>query len=577
MKKLSLKTWINKFNLVIVRFSFTLLFITGSSVLCFLSIQKVNVEIHERLWAFFILGALLNVAVTLFLEEFKKPIVRILFNLLSVLLLAVYCFTLPLKLNEYQIFQFIALGIVFVLSAFVGSFLKKNNEITFWNFSRISIIQLIVSGVFSLVLYGGLGLAILSLDKLFNIHIDVKVYSNLAVVCFVLFAPLYFLSNVPTEIEKRKQDFSFNKIFKILGLYILLPILAAYAIILYVYLIRIISIWQLPNGWVSMLVSALGLGGFLSMFILFPLRLEKENKVVNLLFKYFPVLLLPLLVLMSVGIFRRLGDYGMTINRLYVLILNGWLYGISIYLFLTRANYLKWIVISFTAVLFLSSIGPWSVYNVTKQTMVREIGQLLNETKLLKDGKVIDNTQKRIAINSKLAESLSEDIKYVCNIYGIEKIQLYFKNSIKTKTGSEIITFLGITDIPIKDTFFNAWFEKKESPALDIETYHSFVNLPSFNSKKDEILSNAQMDISCKNLNIQVKLKNGHGSAFIIPLKTKLKEIIRSNKKISSHPTNEMIITTENYKLIIISVSGNYYSRNDSININNCDAQLFIK
>lgn len=577
MKKLSLKTWINKFNLVLIRFSFTLLFIIGLSVLCFLSIQKVNIEIHERLWAFFILGALLNVAITLFLEEFKKPFIRILFNLLSVILLAVYCFTLPLKLEEYKIFQLIAFGIVFVLSAFVGSFLKKNNEITFWNFSRISIIQLIVSGFFSLVLYGGLGLAILSLDKLFNIHIDVKVYSNLAVVCYVLFAPLYFLSNVPTEIEKRKQEFELNKILKILGLCILLPILAAYAIILYIYLLRIISIWQLPNGWVSMLVSALGLGGFLSMFILFPLRLKKENKVVNLLFTYFPVILLPLLVLMSVGIFRRLGDYGMTINRLYVLILNGWLYGISIYLFLTKANHLKWIVISFAAVLFFSSIGPWSVYNITKHTMVKEIGQLLNETKLLKDGKVIDNIQKKIVVNQKLAESLSEDIKYVCNIYGIEKIQFYFKNSFKTKTWSEIITYLGINDLPVNDTFFNAWLDKKESTALDVGAYHTFVNLPSFNSKTDKILSNSQMDISFKNLNIQLKLKNRNGSSFIIPMKPKLKELIRSTKKNSSHPTNEMIITAENYKLIIISVSGNYYSLKDSININNFDAQLFIK
>jgi hypothetical protein len=209
--------------------------------------------------------------------------------------------------------------------------------------------------------------------------------------------------------------------------------------------------------------------------------------------------------------------------------------------------------------------------------MVKEIGQLLNETKLLKDGKVIDNTHKNIVVNPKLAESLTEDIKYVCNIYGIEKIQLYLKKSIKTKTWPELITYLGITDLPVNDTFFNAWLEKKESPALDIGAYHTFVNLPSFNSKTDKILNNAQMDISFKNLNIQVKLKSGHGSAFIIPLKTKLKEIIRSTKKTSSHPTNGMIITTENYKLIIISVSGNYYSQNDSININNFDAQLFIK
>ena len=577
MKKLSLEIWINKLKLVLVRFTFTLLFLIGSAVLCFLSIQKVNVEIQARLWAFFILGVLLNVAVTLFLEEFKKQSYRISLNLLSIVLLAVYCFTLPLKLAEYQILQVVALGIVFVLTAFFVSFLKRNNEIPFWNFSRNSIIQVIIASVFSIVLFAGLNLAILSLEKLFNIYIDSKVHLNIAVVCFVLFAPLYFLSNLPDELEKRKQDISFNNIIKIFAIYILLPILAAYTIILYAYLFQIIIKWQLPNGWVSMLVSILGMGGFLSMLILYPLQLEKKNRVVTLLSRYFPILLFPLLVLMSIGIARRLGDYGMTINRLYVLILNAWFYGICIYLFLTKTNHLKWIVISFTTVLFLSSVGPWSVFNVTKLILVNEIGQLLNEAKLLKDGELIDNTQNNIVINSKLVGSLSEDIKYVCNNYGNAELQHYFKNSIKTKTCSEIIKSLGITDISVTETSFDVWLEKKESPIIDIQAYRLFVNLSLFNDKNATLLSNAQLYISYKNLNVQVNPKNGNGTAFSIPLKTKLKEILRSSKKASSRPIDEMTITTANCKLIIISVSGNYYSQNDSISMNNCDAQLFIK
>lgn len=280
---------------------------------------------------------------------------------------------------------------------------------------------------------------------------------------------------------------------------------------------------------------------------------------------------------MSVGIFRRLGDYGLTINRCYVLILNVWLYGISIYLFLSKANHLKWIVISFAAVTLVSSVGPWSVFNITKRTIVKEIEQLLNETKLMKDGKVIENTQKIVVLNPKLAKLLSEDIKYVCNNYGIEKLQPYFSRSIQKETWSEIDKSLGINDIPGNDTYFNAWLEKKGSSAIDIETYNSFVNLPSFNNEKNDILSNTHMNISLKNLNIQIKLKQDHDTVFIIPLKPKLKEIIRSFKTGSSYPSNEMTITTENCKLIIVSVSGNYYSQNDSINITNCDAQLFLK
>ena len=206
MKKLSLKTGIDKLKLVLVRFPFTLLFIIGLSVLCFLSIQKVKFEIRQSLWAFFILGALLNLVVTLYLEEFKKLKYTLLINIASSALLSVYCFTLPVKLLEYQYYQLFALGIVFALSAFFISFLKRNNEIPFWNFSRDSIIQLFIASVFSSVLFTGLGLAILSLDKLFNIHVEKEVYSNLSVVCYVLFAPIYFLSNIPNEIEKRKQD-----------------------------------------------------------------------------------------------------------------------------------------------------------------------------------------------------------------------------------------------------------------------------------------------------------------------------------------------------------------------------------
>lgn len=161
----------------------------------------------------------------------------------------------------------------------------------------------------------GLSLAIYSLEVLFKIDISDKVYQNLSVLCYILFAPVYFLSNVPEKAEMFKQDNTFDIFFKILGLYIFLPILALYTLILYVYLVQIIIKWELPNGWVSTLVSILGLGGFLCMFILYPLRLQNDNKFVNILSKYFSVVLMPLLVLMSIGIFRRLSDYGLTINR----------------------------------------------------------------------------------------------------------------------------------------------------------------------------------------------------------------------------------------------------------------------
>ena len=576
MKKFSFKNWIEKLQLVALRFPFTLFFVVGLTIYLLIQINQLGNNHHERSWTFFALGILLSLSVTLFSEGFKN-LYKIGLNLLAIILLLLYCYLLPEKFNPIHFYQVVSIGIVLFLSAFFVSFFKKENDVSFWEFSKESVIQLFIAVIFAQILMAGLSLAVLSLKELFKMNIDGKVYGDIMVITYVLFGGVFFLANVPDKTKKFEQIYNFNKFLKVLGLYILLPILAIYSLILYGYLIENVIKWQLPNGYVSTLVSVLGVGGFLTMLILFPLRIEK-NKIAELLSKYFPFLLIPLLVLMSVGIFRRLGDYGMTINRLYVLFLNIWLYGICIYLFISKANHLKWIIISFAAVLLISSVGPWSVYHITKRTMIKEIAQLLSESHLLKDGKVIDNQDKSIILDPKLAEQLSEDIKYISSNYGYSELQTFFNDSIGKHGYSQLFNKIGIGELPIRDTYFNAWLDRKGSLALNTEIYKSFQYLPSFSERKnDTIIKNSQITILLKNSNLLVSSKNVQFTPFEIPLKSKLKEIIKSHKTKDSFSMEEMTITADNYKLLLNSVSGNYFAHNDSIHINNCDALLFLK
>ena len=520
----------------------------------------------------------LSLVGSLFAEGFKNSMIKIGLNLSLVIVLMIYCFFLPDKFEPVNFYQVISIGIVLILSAFVVPFLNKNNDIPFLGVLEIvCFYNWLFPVFFALVLYAGLMLAVFSLKELFQIDIKQKVFEEIAVICFVLFAPLYFLTHITGEDEMHSQKFTFNQFVRILGLYILLPILLLYSLILYVYLVQIMVKWQLPNGWVSTLVSVLGLGGFLCMFTLYPLRLSDENKTAKLFSKYFPIVLFPLLLLMSVGILRRFGDYGVTINRLYVVILNAWLYGISVYLILSNSNHLKWIVISFVTILFFASIGPWSVYKITERKMIGQIIHLLDEAKLLKDGKIVDNTHKTIKLNPQLADSLSEDIKYVCNNYGIEKLQPFFRNSIGKKGWSQLFMILGIEDLPARDTYFNVWIDRGNSNLTDINMCNSFVYLPGFNSGQSEILNNNTLDIKLKYLQIQVNTKLVGAKTFTIPLKPKLKEIIQLHKTEKSFSVGKMTIENKNAKLIINSIQGNYYLQNDSIYISNCDALLFLK
>lgn len=585
MKKFSFKVWLEKIQLVAQRFPFTLFFLLGLAFLFFLQINKQGMEIQPHTWTFFSLGIVLSLTVSLFSEDYKFILVRVGLNLVAMLLLLGYCYTLPAKFLPVNFYQTIALGIVFVLSTFVVSFLKKSNDISFWEFGKTNILQLVITFIFAQVLMLGLSLAVLSLKELFKIDVQHEVYQNLAVICYAIFAPIYFLTNIPDETEKRKQEYTFEKFLKILGLYILLPILALYTLILYVYLLQIIFKWELPNGWVSTLVSVLGLGGFLCMLILFPLRLEKENKIVNFLSRNFPLLLFPLLVLMSIGIFRRLDDYGLTVNRLYVMLLNFWLYGISIYLFISKANHLKWIIISFATVLLLSSIGPLSVFSITKHSMIRDVKQLLTESQLLKNGKVIDNTNNAIKIDSLTTVRLSGKIHYTIETFGPENIQRFFKDSIQKLSSSDIDKKLGLDEKylsgnhgsrnPTDTQYFNASLPFNEA-SIDIKDYSSYLRIRRENDT-EEVYKGKDFVVKYHKNALLISKPTDKQYAISIPLKMQLKKIFNSNKKGTEYSLSELSLTGSGYMLIINNLNGFYTPKSDSITITNLHATIFLK
>ena len=578
MKKFSIKNWLEKLQQVALRFPFVLFFILGLGFLFLLKIKRQHIDIKPYIWVIFSLGIFMNLSVSLFAERYKNVLVRNAINLLAIILLVAYCLTLPDKFESVHFFKIIAIGISFILSIFVIAFLKKEHDAPFWEFSKTIVIQSLIASLFSNVLYAGLSLAILSLKELFKVPIDNKIYENLAVICYLYFAPIFLLANLTQETEMHKPELNFTKFFKILGLYIFLPILALYTLILYVYLAQIIVKWELPNGWVSMLVSVLGLGGFLTMHILYPLRAEAENKLVNTLSKYFPLILLPLLVLMSVGISRRFSDYGITINRLYVILLNVWLYGICIYLFFSQSRHLKWVVISFTTILFLSSIGPWSVFNITKRSMIKEIGQTLTNSNLLKNGKLVADSAKVNKLDSTTLARLSEKIKYSRRTFGKQSLNMYFKDSeykLFTKQTEWFETEVSKVDVVNDSTkYFNISVEKRNQ-RMDIKPYSSLLILKKPKHNPTVFEDNDYL-ITLKNTEIQVFKPTSTKAIITISLKQKIDSLIKKDMNQSAISTKKFEICSNDYKLVVNEVSL-YFNKPDKITINKLEANLFLK
>ena len=96
--------------------------------------------------------------------------------------------------------------------------------------------------------------------------------------------------------------------------YILSPALVIYTLILYVYIFLILINWTLPEGGVAYLVLSFLVVGLVCHL----LRLQVEKRHFEWFYKAFPAIAVAPLVLLWVGIIRRVGEYGFTETRIYL-------------------------------------------------------------------------------------------------------------------------------------------------------------------------------------------------------------------------------------------------------------------
>ncbi|MDR2883021.1 MAG: DUF4153 domain-containing protein [Alistipes sp.] len=356
---------------VVRRFPVAVAALLAGAVLMLLVVHGHEDAIDYRWWVFLPAAMLASVAGVLAgvpaAEDRRSHVIGLIAELGVPLLWGVRCLFLPVTVNELTGPQWVEIGVVdgagFV-AIFFAPFLRRDTDAQWWNFSARLVVRLALGALFSGILFGGFLLAIHAVAELFRVDPPEELFGWLAVCCFIVFAPLYVMAGVPGGEAKQDGELRPRPVLKVLSLYILVPILAVYTSILYLYLFKIVLTWELPDGWVAWLVTTLAVGGLVVTLLLWPLRMRGGNRAAELLGRWTGVIIAPLLILMTVGIARRVSDYGLTPNRCYMLLLNVWFYGVYAWLFVVRGRRVKWIVVSAVVVALLSSVGPWSLARV---------------------------------------------------------------------------------------------------------------------------------------------------------------------------------------------------------------------
>lgn len=282
-------------------------------------------------------------------------------------------FCAPVFLGRLSIFTAFIIGIVCV------SFIKNKDDIQLWNFGTKVFGAFFSSAFITAVICGGLALLLFGVSELFSVKLEFEFYSN-TLMPFMFLLPVYlFLVRIPAGAEKHNTDIQISKFISGVTRYLFIPLVSCYLLVLYVYLFKIIFTWDLPKGTVSWMVSIMMLGFVIVVALLYPMQKKDDKPFDKWVAKWFPWLMLPLIALMSVGICRRISDYGITPRRLYVLLFNVWFYAICIYLIITKSKRILWIPLSFCALFILSSAQPFNFHKITGKYMHSYIEKFIKE------------------------------------------------------------------------------------------------------------------------------------------------------------------------------------------------------
>ncbi|MDR2361215.1 MAG: DUF4153 domain-containing protein [Prevotellaceae bacterium] len=430
------------------------------------------------------LGFVLAVGLRIFAEDRRSRAWR--YAEWSVIpLLTLYFFLLPdgvyysFEHHPTQYVSYAVFCITALLFLCLAPFSGTKQPLLFWRYNLKIWGRALFSFLCADVFWIGLMIAIYSMQTLFDVDVHDAWFGHMCLFCFLMLGPLLFTSGIPRASEINKEPVWNYAVPRIVGQHILLPLLLVYLLILYAYGLKIAITWQLPDGWVSVLILAYSGGGLLVYFLLHFLYLTRKSKIARKFGAGFFYSELPLVALLVAAIFRRTADYGMTENRYYLWLMAGWLLGVSLYMICTRGKSLRAVFISFGALALLSLVGPWNAFNVSDCSQRNRLQTILAQNDLLHDGRYRPNTCR--TINDDDAREARKVISYFRNKGNVSCLQPLFTvnvDSLYREHGAALSSHL--LDLPAADgndektiqRYFS--LDNKERKSVSIAGYDRF-------------------------------------------------------------------------------------------------------
>jgi hypothetical protein len=356
--------------------------------------------------------------------------------------------------RTYELFLFPALILLIMIAPFLGSGARQP---AIWLFNLRLGLAALLAVVVGVVFAAGLSAIIESLNFLFEIRLPNDLHEHIWTTAATLVAPIYGIALVPKSFDEEvdiadERGSLLERGVSVLVNYLLVPMVAVYALILHAYAIKVIVDGALPRGQVGTLVAGFALAGTGAWLVAWPWRDTGTRLLRWFMAGWFWLTIVPA-ILLAVAVWRRISDYGVTPQRYGLVIIGVWLAGLAIYLATwNRRADMRHILGSLAVLLLIGSFGPWGAVAVSVSDQFARLTALTESAKMLEGGRLVQPIPHP---PESVAQQASSIILMLSETGGLDRLKPWFEGRTDDPFRSKPTSFelarkiIGVMGLPL--------------------------------------------------------------------------------------------------------------------------------
>ena len=362
-----------------------------------------------RLMVFLAYGLTFFTAVRLYAESAKATVRRqAALTIFGGSLLLALAFV-PDTYTAMHMFIGAALSLSMLFAPYIG---RRSTEDSVWYYNYLNGVSLVVAGLSTFILCLGLCAIVGSMDYLlYDMKLSNTIYADIWIFGGTFFGPVMFMHQLSRQFDFTQEECLPPKGIYFIANYIVVPLILIYMWVLYVYFLKIAVQWELPKGNLAYMVTGFGSLGAAARLAVFPMR-STGTKLLQQFYRFFFLILIVPILLLAIGLYTRISQYGVTEQRYAIGVCLTWLTALALWnLARPLKAHIKHVPMALCTLFLLASVGPWGAVSVSTVSQTARLESLLHQAGVIHDDGQIAKTAKEVPFE--LRKDISGTLDYM--------------------------------------------------------------------------------------------------------------------------------------------------------------------